>query len=78
MTSSFRESEPGQVIIENAAATGNEQLVVTLHPGYDFSAEFEFREGMESNALIATSGISIDRVALQKLVHWLSEQGALD
>lgn len=78
MQSKFHESETGQAIIENVSVAGTEQLVVTLHPGRDFSAEFEFKEGIESNALIASIGIAIDRSALQKLVQWLREQGALD
>jgi hypothetical protein len=78
MPSTFHESEMGQAMIENVSEAGTEQLVVTLHPGLDFSAEFEFREGIESNALIATSGILIDRGTLQKLVQWMREQGALE
>ena len=59
MQSTFHESETGQAVIENATATGTEQLVVTLRPGRDFSAEFEFKEGILGNALIASSGIAI-------------------
>jgi hypothetical protein len=57
---------------------GNERLVVSLHRGSGFSAEFEFNEGVKGNALIAFSGISIDRIALRKIVQELREQGALD
>jgi hypothetical protein len=78
MPSTFHESETGQAVIENTTLIGSEQLVVTLHPGSDFSADFEFKEGMIEGALIASCGISIDRVALQKLVQWMREQGALD
>jgi hypothetical protein len=78
MQSTFHVSEAGQAIIENASDSGTEQLVVTLHPGSDFSAKFEFNEGFEGNALIASSGISIDSVTLQKLVQWLREGAAFD
>jgi hypothetical protein len=69
MPSTFHESETGQAVIENATAAGTEQLVVTLHPGRDFSVDFVFNEGMLGDALIASSGISIDQVALQSLVQ---------
>ncbi|RJF95495.1 hypothetical protein [Noviherbaspirillum saxi] len=78
MASTFHESETGQAIIENTMEAGTERLVVTLHPESGFSVDFEFHEGIEGNALIASSGISIDRAALQKLAQWLREQGALD
>jgi hypothetical protein len=40
---------------------------VTLHPEGGFSAEFEFNRGIEGNALIASSGISIDHTSLKTL-----------
>jgi hypothetical protein len=78
MQSTFHGPATGQAIIENESAAGTEQLFITLHPGSHFSAKFEFKVGALGNGLISSSGISIDRVALQKLVQWLREQGALD
>lgn len=78
MASTLHETETGHAVIGDKTAEGTEQLVVTLHPESGLLAEFVFNEGMTKDALIATSGIEIDRAALQRLVQWLREQGALD
>lgn len=78
MPSIFQGSEAGQAVIRNTTPAGTEELVVTLHPGSDFSAEFEFKEDILADGLIFSSGIAVDRLALQRLVRWMREQGAVD
>jgi hypothetical protein len=79
MQSTFQASDTGQAVIQNASPVGNEQLVVTLHPGSDSSVEIQIKEDVagDANELVSSS-ISINRDGLQKLVKWLREQGAVD
>lgn len=77
MQSTFRESQTGQAIIQNSSSVDTEQLVVTLHPGSDSSVEIQIREDVPGSGLISSS-MSINQLSLQKLVHWLRAQGAVD
>jgi len=77
MQSTFRESQTGQAIIQNSSSVDTEQLVITLHPDSDSSVEIQIREDVPGSGLIASS-MSINQSSLQKLVHWLRAQGAVD
>lgn len=77
MQSTFRESQTGQAIIQNSSSVDTEQLVVTLHPDSDSSVEIQIREDVPGSGLISSS-MSINQPSLQKLVHWLRAQGAVD
>jgi hypothetical protein len=77
MHSTFRASDTGQAVIENASSVGTDQLVFTLHPGSDSSIEVQIKEDVSRDDQVSSS-ISINRAGLQQLVQWLREQGAVD
>lgn len=77
MQSTFQESATGQAVIRNTTSVGNEQLVVTLHPGSDSSVEIQIKEDTLGADLV-TSSMTINRQSLERLVQWLREQGAVD
>lgn len=78
MQSTFQASDSGQAIIQNATSVDTEQLVVTLHPGSDSSIEIQIREDVPGGGGMVSSTMSINQPTLQKLVHWLREQGVVD
>ena len=77
MHSTFQASDTGQAIIQNPSDIGTDKLVVSLHPGNDSSVEIEIREEAPDGEFVSSS-IAINQAGLQKLVHWLQQQGAVD
>jgi hypothetical protein len=76
MKSTFHELELGQAVVQNATATGTEQLIVTLHPEDQSSIQIQIKENVNGGS--KTSGsISINQHGLQKLFQWLREEGAV-
>jgi hypothetical protein len=76
MKSTFHEVELGKAVVQNATDVGTEQLVVTLHPENKSSVQIQIRQTTGENSTIASSML-IDQHGLQKLFHWLREEGAL-
>lgn len=77
MQSTFQASDSGQAIIQNTTSIDTEQLVVTLHPGSDSLIEIQIREDVPGGGMVSST-MSINQPTLQKLVHWLREQGVVD
>jgi hypothetical protein len=76
MKSTFHELDLGKAFIQNATATGSEQLIVTLQPENASSIQFQIKDNKDG-ASSTTGTIAIDQHGLRMLVQWLREEGIL-
>ena len=76
MKSTFHELDLGKAVIQNATATGSEQLIVTLQPENSSSIQFQIKDNKDGVSS-TTGSIAIDQHSLRMLVQWLREEGVL-
>jgi hypothetical protein len=76
MKSTFHEVELGRAVLQNATTIGTEQLIVDLKPESHSAIQIQIKQNTEGQGATVSS-ISIDQSGLQKLIHWLREEGAV-
>jgi hypothetical protein len=76
MRSTFHEVELGRAVLQNSTTVGTEQLVVNLKPESHSTVQIQIKQNTEGQDPTVSS-ISIDQSGLQKLIHWLREEGAV-
>ena len=76
MKSTFHEVELGQAVLQNATSVGTEQLIVQLKPESQSAIQIQIKQNTKDQSSTVSS-ISIDQHGLQKLFHWLREEGAV-
>jgi 4-hydroxy-3-methylbut-2-en-1-yl diphosphate synthase IspG/GcpE len=76
MKSTFHEVELGRAVIQNATGRGTEQLIVSLPTEGRSSIDIQIKENTNESSS-TTGSISISENGLQKLFHWLREEGVV-